>query len=222
MVSQPLSEFGTLLDQQAGVISRGQALHCGFGAGAIGRRLRSGDWRRLQRGVYVVSRGQPTRLAMLWAAVLGAGEGAALSHQTAAELFRLTDHESSLIHVTIPASRTIAAMVEVRVHRSTRLSAAAHPGLLPPRTRIEATALDLVECSASFERAFDWACGACQRRLTTPDRPRPAMAERGKMRWRRELADVLTEIRAACTRGWNVAMSSAWSGGTGSRQQHVR
>ncbi|HEY1319942.1 MAG TPA: type IV toxin-antitoxin system AbiEi family antitoxin domain-containing protein [Streptosporangiaceae bacterium] len=195
MATRHLTEFGALLAQQAGIISRSQALECGFDSDAIGRRLRAGDWRRLQRGVYTVSRVEPARLAVLWAAVVGAGDGAVLSHQTAAELARLTDHESSLIHVSIPAERSTTRLSGVMVHRSRRLQAAAHPTLLPPRTRIEETVLDLVECSAGFGQAFDWACAACQRRLTTPDRLLTAMTRRRKMRWRNEFADVLTEVR---------------------------
>ena len=43
----------------------------------------------------------------LWAAVLYAGPGAMLSHQTAAELWGLADKPSSLIHLTIPGDRRV-------------------------------------------------------------------------------------------------------------------
>ena len=46
-----------------------------------------------------------TRDALLWAAVLAAGPGAQLSHETAAEINRLTDRPSPFIHVTIPADQ---------------------------------------------------------------------------------------------------------------------
>ena len=46
--------------------------------------MRSGRWQRLQRGVYATFSGEPTRQTALWAALLRAGPGAVLSHQTAA------------------------------------------------------------------------------------------------------------------------------------------
>jgi len=126
--------------------------------------------------------------------VLRAGPGAVLSHQTAAELFGLTDRRSPLVHVTIPAQRHIGRVPGVVIYRSDRVAAAAHPSLLPPRTRVENTVLDLVNQAPGFESAFDWACNACQRRLTTADRLCAAMGDYAKVRWRAELADALTQI----------------------------
>lgn len=73
----------------------------------IGGRLRLGAWQQLHPGVYATFTGEPPRPAMLWAAVLRAGSGAALSHQSAAELFQLTGTPSSLVHVTVPADRRV-------------------------------------------------------------------------------------------------------------------
>ena len=117
-----------------------------------------------------------------------------LSHQTAAELFRLIDQPSSLIHVTVPAPRHIDRVTGIVIHRSARLDDARHPSLLPPRTRIEETVLDLVEQAAGFDAAFDWACRACQRRLTKADLLASAMTRRTRLRWRGELAGALADI----------------------------
>jgi hypothetical protein len=67
--------------------------------------LRNRRWQPLYRGVYAAFTGEPSRTAWRWAAVLRAGEGAALSHYTAAELDRLTDRASNVIHVTIGHDR---------------------------------------------------------------------------------------------------------------------
>lgn len=88
---------------QSGVISRRQAIEFGLSPDSIDWLIRAERWRSLQRGVYSVFTGDPSRAAMLWAAVHRAGPDAVLSHQTAAELFGLTDAQRSLIHVTIPA-----------------------------------------------------------------------------------------------------------------------
>jgi hypothetical protein len=183
-----------LVELQSGVISRQQAIRSGMDPDVIDRLLAGGRWQCLQRGSYAVFTGQPPREAALWAALHRAGAGAVLSHLTAAELFRLTDRRSSLIHVTIPESRHVGRIPGVAVHRSTRVWEARHPTLLPPRTRIEQTVLDLVQDAATAEDAFNWACSACQRGLTTAERLCSSMCGRKKMRWRAELSAALTDI----------------------------
>ena len=179
---------------QGGVLSREQAILGGLSPDAIDGLLRSGRWQRLQRGTYAVFTGQPPREATLWAMVHRAGPGAVLSHQTAAELCTLTDGPSTLVHLTIPEGRRARSIPGAVVHRSRRLELARHPVLLPPRTRIEETVLDLVEQAGTFERAFDWACRACQRRLTTTGHLRGALSMRRKIRWRTELGQALTDV----------------------------
>jgi hypothetical protein len=183
-----------LVELQCGVISRGQAIRGGIDPDAIDRLLRSGRWVRLQPGSYAVVTGPPPREAVLWAALHRAGPGAVLSHQTAAELFRLTDRASSVIHLTIPENRRASGIPGAVIHRSIRVHDARHPTLLPPRTRIEQTVLDLVNDAATADDAFNWACSACQRGLTTADRLCSAMLERKKLRWRTELSGALTDI----------------------------
>jgi hypothetical protein len=67
-------------------------------------RVRSGRWRQIHPGVYATFSGDLTRRTRLWAAVLSAGPGAALSHETAAELHRLADKPAEPIHITVPAA----------------------------------------------------------------------------------------------------------------------
>jgi hypothetical protein len=158
--------------------------------------LRAGYWRTLQRGVYSLFTGPPSRQMTLWAAVLSAGDGAALSHDTAAELFKITDWTSSLIHVTIPWQRRISPAPGIVLHRSGRIADAVHPTLLPPRTRVEETVLDLVACAPDFDAAFDPVCAACQRKLTTMSRITAAMRTRARLRWRAELTEALGDVGA--------------------------
>jgi predicted transcriptional regulator of viral defense system len=126
-----LPDLAQVAQAQAGVVSRQQALDGGMSPDAIGRRVRSGYWRQLGRGIYLVSAATPSRTAQLWAAVHQAGPEAALSHHTAAELHKITDQPSSLIHVTIPESRRARPVPGVVVHRSSRLAASVHPVLTP-------------------------------------------------------------------------------------------
>jgi very-short-patch-repair endonuclease len=153
-------------------------------------RVGSGRWQRLQRGVYGVFSGEPARETLLWAALLRAGPGAVLSHQTAAERHGLTDELSSLITITVPASRhpARAKIPGVIIHRSDAILRTRHPAMLPPCTRVEDTVLDLIQIAPTFADAYAWICRAIGRRRTTAERIRLAMDARKKMRWRQDLA----------------------------------
>lgn len=211
--SAPCAE---LLDLQRGVITRGQALECGMSEGAIRVRLRNGRWQQLASGVYTTFSGEPSRLAFMWAGVLAAGPGAALSHQTAAELYRLDRRPVQAVHVTVPGDRQVrrgaGALPHARaaggvarvpigqdgppliVHRSARIARARHPVLLPPRTRIEETVIDLAQGAAAFDEAFGWISQACGSRLCTPGMIRIAVERHKKLRYRAELLAALGDV----------------------------
>ena len=157
-------------------------------------RVRGGHWQRLHQGVYATFTGQPDREAILWAALRRAGPDAVLSHWTAAELSKLTNSQSRLIHVTVPRHQHVRPISGVMIHRSSRVSQARHPAVMPPRTRIEETALDLAGCSKDLEDALAWLARACATRLTTPGRIRVALGQRARVRWRQALAAGLDDI----------------------------
>lgn len=146
----------------------------------------------MYRGVYATFSGEPNRSAVLWAAVLAAGSGAMLSHQTAAELAGLTDTCSELVHVTIPVDRRVSRAAGTVIHRSARAAAALHPVRLPPQTRVEETVLDLVDRAGTVDDAVGWITRSLGRRLTTQARLRDALAQRPRIRWRRELTELLS------------------------------
>ena len=157
-----------LLRGQRGVIASWQAEPAGLTPQRAKALVRAGRWQRLHYGVYASFTGEPTRQAALWAAVLRAGPQSVLSHETAAELDGLVEKTSKLMHVTIPESRRVRPIAGFAIHRSGRIFEARHPGLLPPRTMIEETVLDLVEEAASFDDVVSPLARACQRRLTFP------------------------------------------------------
>src|SRR5260370_20157422 len=160
-------------------------------------RVRGGRWKRMQRGVYAAFSGEPTREAILWAALLRAGPGAVLSQQTAAERHGLIDKPSPVITITVPASRHPAheKIPGVVVHRSDAVLRTRHPAMLPPCTRVEDTVLDLIQVASSFDDAYAWICRAIGRRRTTADRIALAMAARQKMRWRQEIGIALADVK---------------------------
>jgi hypothetical protein len=176
-----------LLQSQSSVISREQARDAGFTQKAIEWQLRSGTWQRLHRGAYATFTGDLSREAKLWAVVLRVGPGAVLSHETAAEVHRLTDEQSTRIHVSVPAERRPGQHGIIRgvvIHRSRCLVPEWQPPWQLPRTTVEDTVLDLISAARTFDDAYGWISAAIGRRLTTPERIGTALAARSRMRWR--------------------------------------
>lgn len=184
--SLPICE---LLAGQNAAVARRQGAEVGIDPRAMRSRVTSGRWQRLQRGVYAAFSGEPARETVLWAALLRAGPGAVLSHQTAAERHGLIDEPSPVITITVPVSRSPARIKipGIVIHRSNAILRTKHPAMLPPCTRVEDTVLDLIQVAPSFDEAYVWICRAIGRRRTTADRIRQAMGDRKKTRWRREI-----------------------------------
>ena len=183
-------------ESQRGVVTRRQALRAGLTRSAIGTQIGTGRWQRIYPGVLATFSGEPGREARLWAAVLRAGPGAALSHETAAELHGLARKPAQLIYLAVPASRRVEPVPGLVIRRSARIAQARHPCQAPPRTRIEETVLDLAETARTFDDALGWACAACGGRLTTPQRIAAAMSRRAKLRYRDALRLALDDIIA--------------------------
>jgi hypothetical protein len=189
-----------LLEQarfQAGVVARRQAIQAGMSKNGITSKVTSGRWRHVYSGVYATFTGPITRDARLWAVVLYAGRGAQLSYETAAEVLRLTDERSALIHVTIPAERRVRSVTGVVIHRSTTLEAGWRFARgIPPHTWIEETITDLVDAAANFDDAVGWITAGFQRRLTGEARLKAVMAGRTKLRWRDRLDEIIAMAAA--------------------------
>ena len=177
---------------QAGIITSEQALLAGLSRSAIASKLAYGWWRPVYRGVYSTFTGPITREAQLWAAVLYAGPGARLSHDSAAELIRLTDRPSPLIHVSIVASRRVAPPTGVTIHRTT----SQHPGWrfargIPPHTFAEETVIDLVHSATDLDDVIGYVTGAFGRNLTSEERLRQEASARSRLRWRADLDEII-------------------------------
>lgn len=182
---------------QHGVISNKQALEAGMTRDAIRARLQAGRWRPLYRGVYATFTGPLTRDAQIWAALLAAGAGAVVSHETAAELWRLAEPSTS-IHITVPVARRVIAPTGVVVHRSNRLPGSAHPIKSPPRTRVEETVLDLADHAKTADEVIGWLSTACVRGLTTAAHLSGLISVRSKMRWRDVAMAAISDVREGC------------------------
>lgn len=186
-----------LISLQRGVIGRGQAIENGLHPASINTLLRTGRWQHLHRGVYAVFTGPPGEDALRWSALVRAGPHSMLSHQTAAELYGFGDRYGSRdppLHVTVPRERNPRHIRGVVIHRVDRAGRGRHPYLLPPRTRIDATILDLVDAASSADEAFGWICRATGKGLTNPDRLRREAERYVKLRWRAAVLEALEDV----------------------------
>lgn len=184
------------LQSQSRVTSRRQALDAGWSERAIDRRLRSGRWRRLQRGAYATFTGDAPREARLWAAVLRAGPGAVLSHQTVAEIHGFTHESGSKVHISVPAEHRPARnrpIPGVVIHRRRTLEPEWNPPWQLPRTTVEDTVLDLVDSARTFDDVYGWISAALGRQATTVGSLTEALGKRKRIRWRTWLTEALDE-----------------------------
>ncbi len=140
-----------LATQQHGVFSLDQLDPIGIGARAVHKRASSGRIYRMHRGVYSIA--PPallTRRGHYMAAVLACGEGAVLSHRSAADLHELRATDRVRIDVIVPG-RSRRTVKGVEVHRSTTLT---------PR---DVTIVDRIPCTTVARTVLDLA-GVISRR----------------------------------------------------------
>jgi hypothetical protein len=122
-----------MAERQDGVISHAQLIVLGFTHHEIAGMLKRGHLIALWPGVYAVGHCRLTMRGRLNAALLAGGEGAFLSHRTAAACRGLRAHPAS-IEMTVPADHTPDRRTGLHLHRTTiptdRTQARPHDGLL--------------------------------------------------------------------------------------------
>jgi hypothetical protein len=132
-----------LAGTQWGVVTSRQLLGAGLSRSGVARRVAAGRLHPVHRAVYAVVhpgvlRPEGRRLA----AVLACGEGAVLSHVSAAAHWELLGSAAVRVDVTAPVTR--AGLAGIRLHRSRSLDArdtTKHEGI--PITKVPRTLLDL-------------------------------------------------------------------------------
>jgi hypothetical protein len=108
-----------LVGRQHGVVSRPQLLALGYSREAIAHRLATGRLHVVWRGVYAVGRPQLTREGLFMGAVLACGDGAVLSHESAAELWGIRRSRAGPIEVSVPGGRN-PRRNGIKTHRRTK------------------------------------------------------------------------------------------------------
>src|SRR3954470_12516160 len=108
-----------LARRQHWVVTRQQLLRIGYTGRAIDVRVESGRLHPIHAGVYAVERRELSRDGVFMAAVLACGEGAALSHPSAAEHWRMRPRHGGAIHVSVPCGGSHPRRRGIKVHRRT-------------------------------------------------------------------------------------------------------
>jgi very-short-patch-repair endonuclease len=117
----PDMALARLAARQHGVVTLDQLLAAALDKSAISRRVAAGRLHRIHRGVYAFGNPNLTREGRSLAAVLACGEGAVLSHQSAAALWNLSPTSPELVHVTVPGTNGRARRRGIVLHRSSTL-----------------------------------------------------------------------------------------------------
>jgi very-short-patch-repair endonuclease len=97
---------------QHGVVTRAQVLACGVSRWAVDRAVRAGGLHRLHHGIYSVAAPELlTEDARLIAALLAAGDGAMLTHATAAWRWQMIPAPPVATELAVPRRRAVAGVV---------------------------------------------------------------------------------------------------------------
>lgn len=166
----------------------------GMSSSAVDRAIRSGRLQRLFPGTYARAAGALPQATWDQAAVLFAGPGAALSHQSAARVQGWRADDGSRIHVTIPEARRIDPQPRLVVHRARQWDDThALFNLTPARTRVERTIIDLLRGTSSEAQIVALVTDLARARLTTPDKVLEALSLAPRIPRRRLTLALLTE-----------------------------
>jgi hypothetical protein len=150
--------IGEIASRQLALVTRLQLLELGVRPGTIDDSLRRGRLRFRHRGVYALAHlALPPHAADL-AAVLAVGEGAYLSHYSAAALWRMAPERRGAVQVTLVGRDAGRRRPGIEVHQTAamdRRDVTIHRGI--PVTRPARVLLDIAPdlSDRQLERMFD-------------------------------------------------------------------
>lgn len=146
--------IAALAKRQYGVVTRNQLLALGVERGAIDSWLRAGRLHSMHRSVYALGHCALSQRGVWLAAVLAHGEGALLSHLSAAALWRLIDGPTHRVDVTSERGRP--GRSGIRLHRSDTHPLDRTVRHRIPVTSVAQTLLDIAESSPRrLRRAYE-------------------------------------------------------------------
>ncbi len=136
--ANPSARIAVVAGRQHGIVTVAQLAATGLDKSAVSRRVRAGHLHRLYRGVYALGNPSPSPQGRWLAAVFACGDGAVLSHTSAAALWKLLKPVAGPVHVTTPSLNGRSRRQGIVVHRSASLGAAS-PSPTTRRDRIPVT-----------------------------------------------------------------------------------
>ncbi|MEJ3749701.1 DUF559 domain-containing protein [Actinomycetes bacterium KLBMP 9797] len=168
-------ELDWLLFEQEGVLTSAQATRV-LTPGLLRGKVRSGQWRRICRGLFVTHNGPLTWGQTLWVAVLAAGPGVLLAGLTAAHEGGVRFGRANAIHLLGSARRTYAdvrrrlplEMPAVVIHRTEVLPHDHVQIGRPIRTTMARAVVDGAQWARTDTEARGLVAAACQQRRVTP------------------------------------------------------
>jgi hypothetical protein len=116
------ARLAVIAGRQYGVVTYKQLVAAGIDKSGVERRVRTGRLHRLHRGVYAVGHRALSWRGRWLAAVLAVGDGAVLSHGSAAALWQYLRPIQGPIHVTVPSDGGRGSRPGLRIHRSRTLT----------------------------------------------------------------------------------------------------
>ncbi|MDQ6744403.1 MAG: DUF559 domain-containing protein [Actinomycetota bacterium] len=141
--------IGQIAARQDDVVSRAQLVEAGLARGEIDGRIARGQLRRRHRGIYLTGHAPPSTRTLARAALLACGEGAVISHGTAAALWGLAAPPVEA-EVTV-SGRNPGPKPGIRIHRVATL----HPSevrVLQHGLRITSPARTICDLAATSPR----------------------------------------------------------------------
>jgi predicted transcriptional regulator of viral defense system len=180
-----------LARRQHGVVSWAQLRAGGFTERAISNARRAGRLIAVHPRVYAVGHKHLDVHGWIWAALLYVGKGAALSHTTAAWLWRLLETVPRVIHVSAPGR--VGSVPGVVVHHPRHLHVVTHEGM--PVTAVGRTLVDTAGM-LGFDFVRKAIANASFRSLLPPGEAVSALkrGRRGSAAVRRALGQMLPEL----------------------------
>ena len=188
-----LDAVSDLLARQDGVVARGQLLAAEVTQARIDTLLRRRALVVVHPGVYLTHTGTPTWAQRSWAAVLYAGRSG-LYLESALHRPGRDSAPSGPIDVAVDWSRRVAPQAGVRVHRVRGLESKVQWNLSPPRVRLEVAAVEVAHRAPDDLAAISALAAVVGSRRTVAGRLRTEIEERGRLRRRRLLTDLLVDL----------------------------
>lgn len=180
---------------QFGLVTRAQALGGGISPKAIECHLATGRWVVVHPGVYLTTPGREGWDVRAMAALLWAGDGAALHLQSAGFSWALMRVEPPIVQVVVPAERRVRDTGGVAVSRSRHIPARTDSYAWPHRTAVTETVFDLA-IGHPVDRGVTLAARALDLSLCTTADLAASLRARARFPNRALLLETLTDVHA--------------------------